>query len=440
MRAAEVGRTRTLRRDKDNFGTLHDRSKKIVTQGPYKVRPPPKISTKTIDTDTIGRVNKGTQISDPKKTHIPAFNRMLTLFSLLYALLINAANQKMSQFLYNLANEPSVGLFHVNEHIRRTVPRLVEARKQMDFQSVELDKSSCDVDDILPIVRTIGSLTAFKSMQSILLKSLQLTAPRPAAPSASSSSRSLGPTTPVRSPATVSPGGSQRNIAPPSPSQPEPLTALTSPQLIEPALVEEPVPIKVSEPQQVESMEHEVAINPETENVADESVISEKQVAEEEGSTNTSAHKEVEHASQIESSAPPSAAEIGASIAATAISLQDAIPPPSEESKEPILPEQPAEEEPQEATEFESSTVQASIVGEEAKSEVEVLKEEEDNVAQEEAPAREVSEAREEAPAASEENVTASAVLEAAPKSQSKKKKRGGGKQGGGAELAPKAF
>lgn len=135
----------------------------------------------------------------------------------------------MSQFLYNLANEPSVGLYHVNDHIRRTVPRIVETRKQLDFQSVELDKSSCDIDEILPNVRTIGSLTSFKSMQSILLRSLQLTVSRSPTPSASSSQRSLGPPTPNHTSQPSSPGGSQRYTSSPSPSPipvhiaPEPL-------------------------------------------------------------------------------------------------------------------------------------------------------------------------------------------------------------------------
>ena len=62
-RTAEAARDRTLRRDKDNFSALRDRSKKHIVNGPYKLRPPVKISTKTIDTDTIGRLNKGTSVS-----------------------------------------------------------------------------------------------------------------------------------------------------------------------------------------------------------------------------------------------------------------------------------------------------------------------------------------------------------------------------------------
>lgn len=121
------------------------------------------------------------------------------------------ANQKMSQFLYSLANEPSVGLYHVNEHIRRTVPRLVAIRKDMDFQKVELDKSSCDIEEILPTVRTIGSLTSFKSMQSLLQKSILLATPKPAS-SASSSSRNLVAPSPKKAAAPSSPNASMKQM------------------------------------------------------------------------------------------------------------------------------------------------------------------------------------------------------------------------------------
>jgi len=81
----------------------------------------------------------------------------------------------------------------VNDHVRRTVPRLVSVRKDIDFQKVELEKSSCDIDEILPTVKTIGSLTSFKTMQTLLLKSIQLSSPKPPPPSPTSSSRTLVP-------------------------------------------------------------------------------------------------------------------------------------------------------------------------------------------------------------------------------------------------------
>jgi hypothetical protein len=36
-----------------------------------------------------------------------------------------AANKKLSLVLYHLANEPSVGLYHVNDHVTRTIPKLI---------------------------------------------------------------------------------------------------------------------------------------------------------------------------------------------------------------------------------------------------------------------------------------------------------------------------
>lgn len=123
------------------------------------------------------------------------------------------ANQKMSQFLYNLANEPSVGLFHVNDHIRRAVPRLVTVRQETLHQKAELDKSSCDVDDLLPEVRTIANLQAFKRINALLNKTLPLATPRPA-------NRSLGPPTPSRSSASNSPHASLGKIDLVAPSTP----------------------------------------------------------------------------------------------------------------------------------------------------------------------------------------------------------------------------
>ena len=38
------------------------------------------------------------------------------------------ANKKLGEFFYLLANEPSVGLYHVQEHIRKTIPKNTEVK------------------------------------------------------------------------------------------------------------------------------------------------------------------------------------------------------------------------------------------------------------------------------------------------------------------------
>ena len=93
-RTAEAGRSRILRRDKDNFSAFHERSKKHITNGPFRLRPPTKISTKTIDTDTIGRVNKGMSLA-LCSTHfcsLPVPQTQLTMFSFVLFLTSQSEN------------------------------------------------------------------------------------------------------------------------------------------------------------------------------------------------------------------------------------------------------------------------------------------------------------------------------------------------------------
>jgi hypothetical protein len=41
-------------------------------------------------------------------------------------------NKNISEYLYLLANEPSIGLYHVTEHVKRTIPKLIEIKN--DFK------------------------------------------------------------------------------------------------------------------------------------------------------------------------------------------------------------------------------------------------------------------------------------------------------------------
>ena len=37
-------------------------------------------------------------------------------------------NKNLSEYIHLNANEPSIGLFHVQEHVKKTVPKLVETK------------------------------------------------------------------------------------------------------------------------------------------------------------------------------------------------------------------------------------------------------------------------------------------------------------------------
>lgn len=47
----------------------------------------------------------------------------------------NSANKHLSEYLHLLTNEPSIGLFHIEEHIRKAVPKLVRLSAVMHYCS-----------------------------------------------------------------------------------------------------------------------------------------------------------------------------------------------------------------------------------------------------------------------------------------------------------------
>lgn len=354
----------------------------------------------------------------------------------------------MSQFLYSLANEPSVGLFHVNDHVRRTVPRLVETRKQIDFQSVELDKSSCDVDEILPTVRSIGSLTAFKSMQSILLRSLQLTVSRSPTPSASSSQRSLGPPTPNRGSQPSSPSGSQRHFDSPAPSttpapntpemQREPIVDHSPSELVhanaeeahkETIIIEEaslpsmdaPIPHIITE-EDTSTIE---AVKPEPLPAKAEEDLEALEISPPEIAAVESSEPEIAE-QHLESESPASdTSTLEESSAPAATDIQSEVVPASE----PVEPVEPS------VTIHEVSEVAPQIV--EASAEQVDTEPVEASLPEETAPA--IAEPVESLPPPA--NISPTPAVAAAPaKGQGKKKKKGGARAQNESDPQPKAF
>lgn len=69
---------------------------------------PPPPQTNILDLETIDRVSKGDRL------------RYLHLVCLIQLVV----GRQTSELLYMLANEPSVGLHHVSDHIRRNVPKV----------------------------------------------------------------------------------------------------------------------------------------------------------------------------------------------------------------------------------------------------------------------------------------------------------------------------
>jgi hypothetical protein len=78
------------------------------------------------------------------------------------------ANRRTIEFLQDLVNEPSIGLFHVNTHIQRSGPRLVNIKKQLKKDMHLLDDLTYDVDSNLVVVRSLHSLGSFSKIKALL--------------------------------------------------------------------------------------------------------------------------------------------------------------------------------------------------------------------------------------------------------------------------------
>jgi len=85
---------------------------------------------------------------------------------------IQKANRKFSEYFHYLANEPSIGLYHVQEHVRKTIPRNSELKKDLKKKSQLLEEVTYDVDYSLSAVRGLVDLTTFTNIKALIEQSV----------------------------------------------------------------------------------------------------------------------------------------------------------------------------------------------------------------------------------------------------------------------------
>jgi len=88
---------------------------------------------------------------------------------------IARANKDISEYLHLLANEPSIGLYHVQEHIRRSVPKLVQMKTDLKQKCQVIDEASFDVDYTLLTVKSLHGMTTFGNVKAVLDAAIQTT-------------------------------------------------------------------------------------------------------------------------------------------------------------------------------------------------------------------------------------------------------------------------
>eukprot|EP00040_Diaphanoeca_grandis_P030310 m.178993 g.178993 ORF g.178993 m.178993 type:complete len:320 (+) comp31954_c3_seq2:294-1253(+) len=79
----------------------------------------------------------------------------------------------LSSTLHELANEPSLGLFRMQEHVRRTVPELVETKRSLKHITQTIQGTCHDIEYALNSVQAMHSITSLARLQAYTVKAIE---------------------------------------------------------------------------------------------------------------------------------------------------------------------------------------------------------------------------------------------------------------------------
>ncbi|KAK3287417.1 hypothetical protein CYMTET_5070 [Cymbomonas tetramitiformis] len=85
---------------------------------------------------------------------------------------LNGVSNSLSDYVKQTANEPSMGLFYMQEHVRKSATNVVEYKKKMEETKQMLDFQRLDVDEALEITKKMKEVgpPAFFRMQASLYR------------------------------------------------------------------------------------------------------------------------------------------------------------------------------------------------------------------------------------------------------------------------------
>ncbi|KAL6059716.1 BLOC-1-related complex subunit 8 [Balamuthia mandrillaris] len=73
-----------------------------------------------------------------------------------------------SDYLIAVANEPATGLYHVEEHVRVSVPKLVRLNRKLGGDKQRMEDTTLDLDYSIETVESLHGLTTFQDIQQVM--------------------------------------------------------------------------------------------------------------------------------------------------------------------------------------------------------------------------------------------------------------------------------
>jgi hypothetical protein len=86
---------------------------------------------------------------------------------------VTKANKKLGEFFYVLANEPSVGLYHVQEHIRKTIPKNTEIKREIRKKYQSIEAITYDINFSIQTVKSLHDLNTFIDIKSSMERCIE---------------------------------------------------------------------------------------------------------------------------------------------------------------------------------------------------------------------------------------------------------------------------
>jgi len=69
--------------------------------------------------------------------------------------------KKLSEYIHHISNEPSIGLFHVCDHIHRTIPKFVDIREELKKDTRTVKDFSDDIESTILTIKELQNVNTF---------------------------------------------------------------------------------------------------------------------------------------------------------------------------------------------------------------------------------------------------------------------------------------
>lgn len=81
---------------------------------------------------------------------------------------------KVNESIHLAANEPSLGLFRIQEHVCRTLPNLVQRKSEVKVNAVQIEEAVYDLNLSMNVIESISKIKNFTRIQEALKTAIKM--------------------------------------------------------------------------------------------------------------------------------------------------------------------------------------------------------------------------------------------------------------------------